>query len=100
MSSAALIFLPISCNIPASTPLNWSGSGHRCCRRFTSNGRIQAEVVSQLFRETLYAGHPLHRPISGYAHTVSRITREDVVAFHQRFYVPNNAIVVMVGALS
>jgi zinc protease len=57
------------------------------------------EVVSQLFRETLYAGHPLHRPISGYAHTVHGITREDVIAFHQRFYVPNNAIVVMVGAL-
>jgi zinc protease len=58
------------------------------------------EVVSQLFRETLYAGHPLHRPIFGYAHTVSRITREDVVAFHRRFHVPNNAIVVMVGDLS
>jgi zinc protease len=57
------------------------------------------EVVSQLFRETLYAGHPLHRPVSGYAHTVSGITREDVVSFHQRFYVPNNTIVVMVGAL-
>ena len=52
-------------------------------------------VVSEIFRETLYAGHPLHRPISGYAHTVPQITREDVVAFHQRFYVPNNAIVVM-----
>jgi zinc protease len=57
-------------------------------------------VVAQLFRETLYAGHPLHRPISGYAHTVPQITREDVVAFHQRFYTPNNAILVMVGALS
>ena len=57
------------------------------------------EVVAQLFRETLYADHPLHRPVSGYANTVPRITQEDVVAFHQRFYVPNNAIVVMVGAL-
>ena len=57
-----------------------------------------AEVVSQLFRATLYTGHPLQRPVFGYAHTVSRITREAVVAFHQRFYVPNNAIVVMVGA--
>jgi zinc protease len=57
------------------------------------------EMVSRLFRETLYADHPLHRPISGYAHTVSQITREEVVAFHQRFYAPNNAIVVMVGAL-
>jgi zinc protease len=58
------------------------------------------QVVSHLFREALYAGHPLHRPISGYAHTVPQITREDVIAFHQRFYVPNNAIVVIVGALS
>jgi zinc protease len=58
------------------------------------------QVVAQLFRETLYAGHPLHRPTSGYAHTVPQITREDVVAFHQRFYTPNNAILVMVGALS
>jgi predicted Zn-dependent peptidase len=57
------------------------------------------QVVSEIFRETLYAGHPLHRPISGYAHSVPQITREDVVAFHQRFYVPNNTIVVMVGAI-
>jgi zinc protease len=58
------------------------------------------QVVADVFREMLYAGHPLHRPISGYAHTVPQITRADVVAFHQRFYVPNNAIVVMVGSLS
>jgi zinc protease len=55
------------------------------------------QVVSETFRETLYAGHPLHRPTSGYAPTVSQITRDDVVAFYERFYVPNNAILVMVG---
>ena len=59
-----------------------------------------AEVVSQLFQATLYSGHPLQRPVFGSAHTVSRITREAVVAFHQRFYVANNAVVVMVGAFS
>jgi zinc protease len=57
------------------------------------------QVVWEVFRETLYAGHPLHRPSTGYAYTVPRITREDIVAFHERFYVPNNAIVVMVGAI-
>jgi zinc protease len=31
---------------------------------------------------------------------VSQITRDDVLAFYQRFYVPNNAIVVMVGDFS
>jgi zinc protease len=58
------------------------------------------EVVARLFRDMLYAGHPLHRPLSGYTHTVSGITRGDVVSFHRHFYVPNNAILVMVGALS
>jgi zinc protease len=58
------------------------------------------QVVSDVFREMLYGEHPLHRPISGYATTVPQITREDVMAFYQRFYVPNNAILVMVGDFS
>jgi zinc protease len=58
------------------------------------------QVVSEVFREALYADHPLHRPISGYASTVPQITRDDVLAFYQRFYVPNNAILVMVGDFS
>jgi zinc protease len=58
------------------------------------------QAVSEVFRETLYAGHPLHRPISGYAPSVARITRDDVAAFYERFYVPNNAILVMVGDFS
>ena len=58
------------------------------------------QVVSEVFREGLYGGHPLHRPISGYAATVAQITRDDVVDFYQRFYVPNNAILVMVGDFS
>jgi zinc protease len=58
------------------------------------------QVVSEVFREVLYADHPLRRPISGYATTVPQITRDDVLAFYQRFYVPNNAILVMVGDFS
>jgi zinc protease len=58
------------------------------------------QVVSEVFREELYGDHPLHRPISGYASTVSQITRDDVLAFYQRFYVPHNAILVMVGDFS
>jgi zinc protease len=56
-----------------------------------------SQVVSETFRELLYAGHPLHRPITGYPQTVTQITRDDVRAFYQRFYVPNDTIVVMVG---
>jgi zinc protease len=56
-----------------------------------------SQVVAETFREMVYAGHPLHRPVTGYPQTVTDITRDDVRAFHQRFYVPNNAIVVMVA---
>jgi zinc protease len=55
------------------------------------------QVVSEVFREELYGDHPLHRPVSGYTSTVSQLTRDDVAAFYRRFYVPNNAILVMVG---
>ncbi len=55
------------------------------------------KVVSETFRDLLYAGHPLHRPVSGYPETVSQITRDDILRFHQRFYGPKDAIVVMVG---
>jgi zinc protease len=58
------------------------------------------QVVSEVFREALYGDHPLHRPTSGYASTVSQLTRDDVLAFYRRFYVPNNAILVMVGDFS
>jgi zinc protease len=58
------------------------------------------QVVSEVFREELYGDHPLHRPLSGYASTVSQITRDEVLAFYQRFYVPANAILVMVGDFS
>jgi zinc protease len=58
------------------------------------------QVVSEVFREALYGEHPLHRPVSGYAVTVTQITRDDVLSFYERFYAPNNAIIVMVGDLS
>src|SRR5919109_3969196 len=58
------------------------------------------QVVSEVFREALYGEHPLHRPIAGYASTVSQITRDDVLAFYRGFYAPNNAIMVMVGDFS
>jgi zinc protease len=56
-------------------------------------------VVSDTFRDMLYAGHPLQRPVAGYQQTVSQINREEVQGFHRRFLVPTNAILVMVGDL-
>jgi zinc protease len=49
------------------------------------------------FNELIYQDHPLHRPTHGYPETVQRITRDDLVAFHHRYFVPNNTILSVVG---
>ena len=49
------------------------------------------------FNELVYQDHPSHRPTHGYPETVQRITRDDLVAFHHRYFVPNNTILSVVG---
>jgi zinc protease len=54
-------------------------------------------VAGWAFNELVYQDHPLHRPSHGYPETVERITREDLLDFHRRFFVPNNILLSMVG---
>jgi zinc protease len=54
-------------------------------------------VAGWAFNELVYQDHPLHRPSHGYPETVERITREDLLDFHGRFFVPNNVLLSMVG---
>lgn len=53
--------------------------------------------ASDIFNEIIFSGTPQHRPAIGYADTVRRLTREDVLDFYRRYYVPNNTIVAIVG---
>jgi zinc protease len=54
-------------------------------------------VAGWAFNELVYEGHPLHRPSHGYPSTVERITRNDLKAFHRRYFVPNNVVLSIVG---
>jgi zinc protease len=54
-------------------------------------------VAGWAFNELVYQDHPLHRPSHGYPETVSKITREDLLSFHSRFFVPNNVLLSIVG---
>ncbi|MBI2898948.1 MAG: insulinase family protein [Planctomycetes bacterium] len=54
-------------------------------------------VARRLFYETVYPNHPMRRPGIGYANTVEKIARDDVIAHHRRFFRPENAIVAVVG---
>lgn len=54
-------------------------------------------VAQRAFLEKLYPQHPYGRLVEGQAATLTSLTREDVVAFHQTHYRPNNAIIAVAG---
>jgi zinc protease len=56
-------------------------------------------MASLIFDELVYRQHPYARADEGHPHTISAITREDLVAFHQRHFGPRGAIVVVVGGI-
>jgi zinc protease len=45
----------------------------------------------------LYLNHPYGRPVIGWRHEIEKLDRDEALAFYQRFYTPNNAIVVVAG---
>ena len=57
-------------------------------------------VADAVFDRLVYGFHPYGFPQDGTPQTLASITRDDVVAFHDRFFVPNNAILAVVGDLS
>ncbi|MEA3439055.1 MAG: pitrilysin family protein, partial [Chloroflexota bacterium] len=56
-------------------------------------------MASLTFDQIVYDGHPYSRPEEGYPETVSAISREDLVGFHQRNYGPRGMVVTVVGAV-
>lgn len=45
----------------------------------------------------MFAGHPYRYDILGHRDTIKTFTLEQATAFHKRYYVPNNACLVIVG---
>ncbi|SFG85512.1 zinc protease [Palleronia marisminoris] len=44
-----------------------------------------------------YLNHPYGRPIIGWMHEVESLELEDATSFYERYYAPNNAILVVAG---
>ena len=57
------------------------------------------QIANKAFYRALYHKHPYATPTLGEADSVTRITREDLQAFYNRYYVGRNAVVAIVGAL-
>jgi zinc protease len=57
----------------------------------------KAAIARRHFHEMLYAGHPYDHPPLGTLEGVKAVTREEVLEFHNRHYLPGNSILVVVG---
>lgn len=56
-----------------------------------------AYVSSVVFGRMVYGFHPYGLPRAGTPRSLQEITRQDLVEFHQTHYLPNNAILAVVG---
>ncbi|MEN8175746.1 MAG: pitrilysin family protein [Pseudomonadota bacterium] len=58
------------------------------------------DVASRAFYKALYGDHPYGHDPLGDRDSVTAVTREALVAFHQRYYAARNAVIAIVGAVS
>ena len=73
-----------------------TGTISRIRREASSPGTI----ANKALRRAVFGEHPYAHPTQGDEDTVDAITQADIKSFHGRYYVAENAILAMVGALS
>ncbi len=54
-------------------------------------------VADRVIDRLIYGFHPYGMPGAGTAESLASLTRADFVDFHKRYFVPNNALVAVVG---
>lgn len=62
--------------------------------------RVDNEPAARLDEHVdaaLYMNHPYRRPIIGWEHEIRMVSREQVLAFYDRWYRPENAVLVVAG---
>lgn len=55
------------------------------------------EVLDEEVDATLYQNHPYGVPVIGWKNEIEQLNRADAIAFYDRYYAPNNAILVVAG---
>src|SRR6185295_15336621 len=57
-------------------------------------------IADMVFDRLVFGAHPYGRPSEGTPASIDRITQSDLVAFHRKWFVPNNALLAIVGDLT
>jgi len=55
--------------------------------------------IGKLYNAAIFVKHPEHHPTIGYKDMFLNLTRDDLVTYYNRMYVPNNMILVITGAV-
>jgi len=66
-------------------------------KELSSEKASPVELARDTALETLYGKYPLGRPVHGTADSIAKITRNDVVYYHNRFYIANDAELAVQG---
>ena len=64
------------------------------------NSRIETQpnsILGESVNATLYQNHGYGVPIIGWMHEIEKLNRADALEFYQRYYAPNNAVLVVAG---
>ncbi|MFC6489881.1 M16 family metallopeptidase [Nitratireductor sp. GCM10026969] len=54
-------------------------------------------ILNEAVDATLYKNHPYGIPVIGWMHEIEALDRDELVAFYERYYTPNNAVLVVAG---
>lgn len=65
-------------------------------RRQRTDNNPRAKMAEQL-REALFPNHPYAIPVIGWVHEIEALQWDEIKAFYDIYYAPNNAIVVVSG---
>ena len=65
-------------------------------RRMRIENNPQALLAEQM-NAALFRNHPYHWPVIGWMHEMEVLNEADVLAFHKRWYHPNNAVLIISG---
>jgi len=56
-----------------------------------------SDQLSEAVQAALFTQHPYGKPIIGWGHEIEGLDRADALAYYDRFYTPENAILVVAG---
>ena len=64
---------------------------------WAKDARNPRDLLAKKLHARMFAGHPYQYGVLGHRDTIETFTLKQAIAFHKRYYVPNNACLAIVG---